>query len=349
MNEHLKNVNILIIDDDHVSQKIVTRILSGCLSDGSGVFSAKTGLEGLDFISSHPVDLVLLDMIMPGIDGLETLKRLRALPAGNNVPVIMMSATVSQDLEAEAFRTGTTDFIHKPFSPDVISLRVQRQLRLAYLSKNLNLEVQRQTALATERLKSNIRLFNETILALANTIDAKDPYTSGHSVRVADYSRTISKISGDSREYQNSIYYSGLLHDIGKIGIPITIIGKTSGLSDEEYEQMKEHTIIGAKILSYIRDFPELGYAAHYHHERYDGKGYPDGLKGEEIPRQARIIGVADAYDAMTSKRSYRDCLPQEVVREQIAKGSGHQFDPRFASILLNMIDLDKDYRMRQF
>ncbi|MGN0908309.1 MAG: HD domain-containing phosphohydrolase [Succinivibrio sp.] len=349
MIDQLKKVTILIIDDDNFSQKIVNKILSASLSDGSRVQSAHDGLAGVEFMSRTPADLVLLDMVMPGIDGLETLRRIRAIPGCADVPVIMMSATISQDLEAEAFRNGATDFIHKPFTADVITLRIERQLRLAYLTGNLNHEVARQTALATERLKSNIRLFNETVLALANTIDAKDPYTSGHSVRVADYSRTISKLSGDTKEYQNSIYYSGLLHDIGKIGIPIEIIDKTSRLSDDEYEKMKAHTIIGAKILSYIKDFPELSYGAHYHHERYDGKGYPEGLKGEAIPRQARIIGLADAYDAMTSRRSYRDCLPQDVVREQIAKGAGTQFDPQFVKILLKMIDMDKDYRMRQF
>jgi response regulator RpfG family c-di-GMP phosphodiesterase len=349
MIDHLQSVTILVIDDDRFSQKVVTKILLNALSSDSEVRSAESGLEGVEFMSKTPADLVLLDMVMPGIDGLETLRRIRALPGCDKTPIIMMSATVSQDLEAEAFRNGATDFIHKPFTSDVITLRIERQLRLSYLTDHLNREVERQTRLATERLKSNIRLFNETILALANTIDAKDPYTSGHSVRVADYSRTISKLSGDSKEYQNAIYYSGLLHDIGKIGIPIDIIRKTSRLSDEEYEKICEHPVIGAKILSYIKDFPELAYGAHYHHERYDGKGYPDGLKGEEIPRQARIIGLADAYDAMTSKRSYRDCLPQDVVRDQIAKGSGVQFDPQFAAIMLKMIDMDKDYRMRQF
>jgi len=348
MFDQLNKISILIIDDDNVSKKVVTKILCGALPEGSVVSSAANGLEGVDFMSRSPADLVLLDMVMPGIDGLETLRRIRALPGCAEVPVIMMSATISQDLEAEAFRNGATDFIHKPFTAEVITLRIERQLRLAYLTGNLNREVARQTALATERLKSNIRLFNETVLALANTIDAKDPYTSGHSVRVADYSRTISKLSGDTKEYQNSIYYSGLLHDIGKIGIPIEIIDKTSRLSDEEFEKMKAHPIIGAKILSYIKDFPELAYGAHYHHERYDGTGYPEGLKGEEIPRQARIIGLADAYDAMTSRRSYRDCLPQNVVREQIAKGAGTQFDPQIVKILLKMIDLDKNYRMRQ-
>ncbi len=349
MIDKLKRVTILVIDDDRFSQKVVAKILISAMSSESSVRSALSGLEGVDLMSKSPADLVLLDMVMPGIDGLETLRRIRALPGCAEVPVIMMSATISQELEAEAFRNGATDFIHKPFTADVITLRIERQLRLSYLADNLNREVERQTALATDRLKSNIRLFNETILALANTIDAKDPYTSGHSVRVADYSRTISKLSGDSKEYQNSIYYSGLLHDIGKIGIPIEIIDKTSRLSDDEYEKIKQHPIIGAKILSYIKDFPELAYGAHYHHERYDGTGYPEGLKGEEIPRQARIIGIADAYDSMTSRRSYRDCLPQDVVREQIERGSGTQFDPQFARILLKMIDMDKDYRMRQF
>ena len=138
------------------------------------------------------------------------------------------------------------------------------------------------------------------------------------------------------------------MHDIGKIGIPGEIINKTSRLTDEEYAIIKQHPVIGSNILKNISEMQDIGVGARWHHERYDGKGYPDRLGGEDIPEVARMIGVADAYDAMTSKRSYRDVMPQEVVRGEIEKGKGTQFDPRIADVLLAMIDEDKEYRMHE-
>lgn len=183
---------------------------------------------------------------------------------------------------------------------------------------------------------------------LANTIDAKDKYTNGHSVRVAVYSKEIAKRCGKSKKEQKDIYHMGLLHDIGKIGVPDTIINKRDRLTDEEYEAIRQHPEIGSDILKTIQQIPDIMVGARWHHERYDGKGYPDGLKGTEIPECARIIGVADAYDAMTSKRSYRDILPQEVVRAELEKGKGTQFDPLFAEIMIQMIDEDIRYTMRE-
>ncbi len=191
-------------------------------------------------------------------------------------------------------------------------------------------------------------LFDQTSKALVNAIDAKDSYTQGHSVRVALYSKLIAEKSGKSEKECNEIYYTALLHDVGKIGIPDYIINKVGKLSDEEYEIIKRHPSIGGQILSDIDIFPNLYMGAKYHHERYDGKGYPDHLKGEEIPDIARIIAVADAYDAMTSKRSYRNPFPQKTVREEIFNGIGTQFDPVYAKIMLQMIDEDENYQMKE-
>jgi putative two-component system response regulator len=183
---------------------------------------------------------------------------------------------------------------------------------------------------------------------LAGTIDAKDKYTNGHSVRVAEYAKEIARRAGMEEAEQEIVYCIGLLHDIGKIGIPDEIIKKTSGLTDEEYKIICSHPAIGAEILQNISEIPNIEMGAHWHHERYDGTGYPDGLKGEDIPVYARIIGVADTYDAMASKRSYRDVLPQEVVRKEIARAKHTQLDPVFADIMLSMIDDDIDYCMRE-
>ncbi len=162
------------------------------------------------------------------------------------------------------------------------------------------------------------------------------------------YSKEIAEAAGRSEDYCDEIYFSALLHDVGKIGIQDTIINKEGRLTDEEFSMIKQHPGMGKQILSSIEQAPNLRTGANFHHERYDGKGYPEGLKGEEIPEMARIIAVADAYDAMTSKRSYRDTLPQSVVREELVKGRGKQFDPEFADIMIRLVDADAGYTMRE-
>ena len=185
-------------------------------------------------------------------------------------------------------------------------------------------------------------------LAASDAIDAKDTYTNGHSRRVAKYSMDIAGRLGYSDDQMNDIYLMGLLHDIGKIGIPDAVINKPARLNDEEFEMIKNHPVMGARILKNIGGKPGLQNGARWHHERYGGGGYPDNLKGEDIPKEARIIAVADAYDAMSSRRSYRGILPQDVVRSEIEKGKGTQFDPEIADVMLKLIDEDKDYNMRE-
>ena len=191
-------------------------------------------------------------------------------------------------------------------------------------------------------------LFEETALALANAIDAKDKYTHGHSIRVAEYSRRIAELSGKSKQECEEIYYAGLLHDVGKIGVPEEIITKEGKLTDEEYEAIKQHSAKGSEILKNITEYPYLSIGARYHHERYDGKGYPDKLVGTDIPDIARIIAVADSYDAMTSLRSYRKTIPQQKVREELISCAGTQFDPEYANVMIHMIDTDTDYIMKE-
>lgn len=188
----------------------------------------------------------------------------------------------------------------------------------------------------------------QALETLANTIDAKDKYTNGHSNRVAKYSMEIAKRMGKDENEAISIYFMGLLHDIGKIGIRDDIINKTNKLSDEEFQVIKNHPIIGYEILRNMTEIPSIEYGARWHHEKYDGSGYPDGLKGDEIPEYARIICVADAYDAMTSTRSYRAAMDQKKVRSEIEKGKGKQFDPAIAQIMIDMINEDKKYTMRE-
>ena len=218
--------------------------------------------------------------------------------------------------------------------------------------KDSNDAIARARKLEIEYLQEeqrNIRnLFEQTAQALASAIDAKDKYTHGHSTRVAEYSRKIAELAGKDEKSCDEIYFAALLHDVGKIGISESIINKDGKLTDEEFAEIKKHPVIGHQILSRISQSPYLSIGAHYHHERYDGRGYPRGLKGNDIPEIARIIAVADAYDAMTSKRSYRDPIPQQKVREELVKGSGNQFDPVYAKFMLHLIDLDSEYQMKE-
>ena len=191
-------------------------------------------------------------------------------------------------------------------------------------------------------------LFKQTAIALVGAIDTKDAYTHGHSARVAEYSRKLAELNNKSERECEEIYYTALLHDVGKIGVPISIINKAGKLTKEEYEVVKHHPVMGAQILEKISEFPFLSVGARYHHERYDGKGYPDGLKQDAIPEIARIISVADAYDAITSIRSYREPMSQDKAREEIVKGIGTQFDPHYARLMLHLIDLDSEYEMKE-
>lgn len=208
-----------------------------------------------------------------------------------------------------------------------------------------SIKYQRMEYESRERLD---QLNTNIIRALSYTIDAKDRYTSGHSQRVADYSLAIAKRMGKSEADQKIIYYAGLLHDVGKIRVSEEVINKPARLTEEEFNQIRIHPVSGYHILKDIHEDIRIAYGAKYHHERYDGKGYPNALEGENIPEIARIIGVADAYDAMASNRSYRDALPQEIVRSEIEKGKGKQFDARIADIMLQMIDEDTNYDMCQ-
>ena len=220
--------------------------------------------------------------------------------------------------------------------------------RLDKVKKELEDKVAEENRILEEKEKKLSNLTMQMMSALTKAVDAKDRYTSGHSSRVAYYSRLLSRRLGMSKEEQDNIYTMGLLHDLGKIGVPRSIINKPGRLTDEEFEVMKSHPKRGYDILSRVTVMPGISKGARWHHERPDGKGYPDRLRGDDIPFEARIIAVADSYDAMTSYRSYRDVMPQEAVREQIVKGRGTQFDERVADAMIELIDEDRDYLMRE-
>ncbi len=331
---------VAIVDDDVSIITLVRGILG---KEGMSVAPLTSGKALLDYIRVQTPDILLLDVMMPDMDGIETYKALRDIErelGKEETPVIFLTGNENGDIEEKALELGAKDFIRKPFAPKILSLRVTHCIELNRLQKDLASEVEKKS-------RQNEELFLGIVKSLAAAIDAKDTYTNGHSVRVADYSAEIARRAGYDVSALQRIYITGLLHDVGKIGIPDAIINKNGKLDDEEYAIIKTHPEKGAAILSNIQDMPELSIGARWHHERFDGKGYPEGLVGEDIPEMARIIAIADAYDAMTSNRSYRRSLPQEVVRGEIEKGRGTQFDPIFAEIMLQMIDEDTNYNMR--
>ena len=332
---------VVVVDDDAIILKHANLILTEA---GFKVTCLKSGRLLMDYIANNLVDILLLDIRMPEMDGFETILVLREWESNNSrepVPVIFLTANEDSDSEAKGLSLGAMDFIRKPFSSEALKIRVRNLLDLIRLQKDLNKEVIKKTA-ELESLSLHV------VQTLAKTIDAKDAYTNGHSERVAKYSKEIARRYGYSEDRQEEIFMMGLLHDVGKIGVPDTVINKPGKLTDEEFAMIKGHPAKGAEILATVSEMPKLVTGARWHHERFDGRGYPDGLKGEEIPEEARIIAVADAYDAMTSHRSYRDIIPQDHVKSEIEKGMGSQFDEKFARIMLEMIAEDTEYTMHE-
>ncbi|MCR5664703.1 MAG: response regulator [Oscillospiraceae bacterium] len=331
---------VIVVDDDVTNLKMAGHILS---RNGMRVSALKSGQALLDYLADKgSPDLILLDVMMPGMDGFETLRKLREREDGREeTPVIFLTADESEATETTGLTLGAMDFIKKPFIPDVLTLRVRHIIDLNHLQRDLTSEVEKKT-------RENEALFLHVVQALADAIDAKDTYTNGHSGRVASYAREIARRCGFSNRRVKDIYMMGLLHDVGKIGIPDAIINKPQKLTPEEFDVIKTHTVMGARILKNIYEMPALVTGARWHHERYDGGGYPDGLSREDIPEEARIISVADAYDAMSSRRSYRDVLPQEAVLRELRNGRGTQFDPTFADVMIDMINEDAAYQMRE-
>ncbi len=330
--------HIVIACDDPADLDFMRNAL---IAKGLDVKGCNSGEELLEHLGDNRPNLIMIKADMAGMNGIDTVIRIRRQGGAlRKIPVVFIA---SDDLviEERCLELGAVDLIKLPISQEKLFLRINNLLSLTLLKDHMEQEVEKKT-------EENEQLGMHIIKALAFAIDAKDRYTNGHSSRVAEYAKEIAARCGYDEKGQNDIYMIGLLHDVGKIGVPDAIINKKERLTDEEYDVIKKHPVIGKQILETIKEMPNLSSGARWHHERFDGKGYPDGLAGEDIPEVARIIAVADAYDAMTSKRSYRDTLPQDKVREELINCSGTQFDPRFAQVMVELIDEDKDYQMRE-
>ena len=323
--------SILVVDNSVTNLSIV----ESALKNEYRLTLVKSGAQALKFLSRNYVDLVLLDLLMPEMDGFETFERIKQLEHNNNVPVIFLTADVEVDSEIKGLKMGAKDFIKKPFVPEIMINRINRILQLEELTKNLEEKVK-------EKTKQIEQLSFEIMTTVASMIEAKDSYTKGHSVRVAEYSALLAKEMGWNDDEIQNLKNIAVLHDIGKVGIPDTVLNKPGKLSEIEFNIIKSHTTLGGDILKDIETIPDVDAGAKYHHERYDGKGYPCGLAGNDIPEVARIICIADAYDAMNSKRIYRDSLPREIIRQELLNGRDSQFDPNMLDVFVRLFDEDR-------
>jgi len=319
--------HILVVDDNKTNLTLVKSELSGKYQ----VTPVISGFQALKFLEKKLPDLILLDLNMPDMNGRETMHRIREKEEWSKIPIIFLTADNTAETEEQCLAAGADDYISKPFVPQVMQRRVERILELYELRNDLEVRL--------EEKRQQVELVTlNAIMAIANMIEARDAYTRGHSNRVAQCSVAIGKKVGMSEKELKNIDYMALLHDIGKIGVPDNILNKPFSLTEDEYAVMKKHPTKGYDILKNFSAIPDLHYGILYHHERYDGKGYPGGLKGEEIPFQARIIAIADTYDAMTSDRAYRKALPLDVVIDEFVENRGIQFDPQLVDVFLEMI-----------
>ena len=320
--------HILIVDDNKTNLVLAKQELSAEYN----VTPVISGAQALQFLEKKHTDLILLDINMPEMDGKETMRRIRSNEVWAKIPIIFLTADSSPETEAQCLSEGADDFIVKPLVPRVMKSRISRILELHDLRHDLEIKL-------AEKTKQVELVTLNSIMAIAKTIEAKDTYTSGHSDRVAMCSVEIAKRLGWAEERVKDLNYMALMHDIGKIGVPDEILNKPMPLQDDEWAILKKHSTVGGEILKNIRAINNLYYGALYHHERYDGKGYPSGLAGEAIPIEARIIAIADTYDAMTSNRAYRDKLPVEKVYSELNSVKGTQLDPDIVDVFLKMLE----------
>jgi putative nucleotidyltransferase with HDIG domain len=301
---------------------------------------ANNGTEALSHFYRDHFSLIISDIKMPEIDGIELLKRVNAL--NPKMMVIIMTAYPEIDLAVETMRTGAYDFIIKPVDLDLVVLSVKKALEKKRLGeeieayhKNLERLVEARTAELLKALLVVKKDHLDSVKVLAEAIDAKDPYTRGHSDRVRRMSLRIALPMGFAEDRLENLEYGALLHDIGKIGIKDEVLQKPGVLSPKEYQYIQEHPLIGVKIVEGMDFFKDKIPMIRNHHEHFDGSGYPDGLIGEAIPLEARIIGVPDAFDAMTSLRPHCEAMPLKEALKEMEKGRGKQFDPHILEIFL--------------
>ncbi len=333
---------VLIVDD--APENI--RILGELLKEKYTVMFARNGQDALRLAKKEPQpDIILLDVIMPGMNGYEVCQELKADSTTTDIPVLFITAQNDEQEESRGLSIGAVDYVSKPFRSTLVTTRVDNQLELKKHRDQLD-------DLVKERTKELVLTQEATIEAMASLAEWRDPETGLHIKRTQNFVLLLANHMAKLEKYADALdektiellYLSAPLHDVGKVSIPDAILQKPGALTDEEFEKMKEHTTLGRDALSSADS--KLGsdsflriarIVAYSHHERWDGKGYPQGLKDEEIPLPAQLMSVADVYDALTSKRVYKAAMPHEKARNIIVEGRGTQFAPDVVDAFLEL------------
>ncbi len=313
-----------LVVDDHPTLR--SALLGSLRALGHDCIAASSGRQALGILDSTDIDVVLSDVRMPEMNGIELLERVRRVYP--DVAVIMITGVSDVETAVGCLRRGAYDYIAKPFQLEEVHARVLQ----AAEKRRLVLENQRYQRRLTELVQQQglriEELFLEGIQSIVHALEAKDQYTQGHSTRVAAYAGAVARRLGFEEDEVQLVELGAELHDVGKIGVSEAILNKQGALSEEEYRYIMQHTVIGARIMApLLRDVPAVLGTVRSHHERMDGRGLPDGLKGEEIPLNARLVSVVDAFDAMTTVRSYRPSMSPDTALRELSANSGAQFD----------------------
>jgi putative two-component system response regulator len=333
---------ILVVDDT----KSNIEVLEGILSSEYDVFVALNGEKAIELTPKIKPDIILLDIMMPEMDGYETLEKLNELHLVDSIPVIFLTAKMDSKSEEMGLNLGAVDYITKPFSPSIVRLRIKNQLEFKKHRDKLSDLVEERT----DSLKKTLKVI---LMSLGSLAEYRDNETGGHIRRTQYLVRRLAEVLHQNPKYQKELpnqevidqYATAApLHDIGKVGIQDNILRKPSKLTDEEMEEMKSHTTLGYQVLlsatKELKNDPMVVVAANIakaHHEKWDGSGYPEGLKGENIPLGARLMAVADVYDALVSKRVYKSAFPHNTAVSIIIEGRGKHFDPDVVDAFLTI------------
>jgi cyclic di-GMP phosphodiesterase len=339
--EDHRSVALLVVDDEEPIRNALKRFLTG---QQYAVHVAGSGTEALTILQAQEIAMMLADIRMPGMSGIDLVPQ--ALDVAPDLAVIMLSAINDATTAALCMQRGAIDYLTKPLELDDLARAVQRGLRrreAAMENRRLDAQIKEEFAARAaewERERANThRITVATLEAMINAMEARDPYLRGHSARVADLAATLAAHMGLSDDDVEQVRLAGRLHDIGKVGTRETVMNKPGPLSPEEYEHVKQHVVIGFQILSPLVPLgPVLG-GVRSHHERWDGTGYPDGLRGEEIPIAARIIGAAEIFDALCTSRPYQDKLPSAQAVRRLGEMVGTVLDPKVFAALAEVVN----------
>lgn len=312
---------LLIVDD----MEAMRLALKECLSlQGYEVVSASSGEEALEFLRSQRFDLLLTDLAMPGLSGMELAEA--AARIHPDVPIVLLTGHTDVELAKASLQRGASDFVTKPVNIRELPIVIERNLT--------------RRRLEVARLKDReAQVLFEALKALASAVDAKDPYTARHSMRVTRLSMILADAVSLTSDEKYVLELSAWMHDVGKIGVPDHLLTKSSRLTPEEFEVMKVHAVKGGEIVGQIEELIRVADVIRHHHERLDGQGYPDGLRGEAIPLLSRIIFIADSFEAMTSDRSYRRGPGRERAFTELRRHAGTQFDPILVAAFISKME----------